>query len=327
MDSYPTHLDKGTSRRVAVLVFDGVTMLDVSGPAEVLSKAATFGAHYELTPVSPAGGEVRTSTGMVLAGTRRFDELHDLDLAIVAGSDDLPVGPIDEELSAAARGLCSRARVVASVCTGAFVLAAIGLLDGKRAATHWRHTATLARRHPRVDVHPDAIYVRDGDVLTSAGVSAGIDLALAVVEHDHGAETARQVARELVVFLQRPGGQSQFGAATQGPAPRSAPLRALQAAIVAEPTANHSLSSMAALAAMSPRQLSRLFHEQVGTTPVRWVESVRLETAQRLLLDGYSVTAAAEKSGLGSDETLRRVFSRRVGVAPSDYRQRFATTS
>jgi transcriptional regulator GlxA family with amidase domain len=315
------------ARRVAVLVFDGVTMLDVSGPAEVLSKASAFGAHYDLSLVSPTGGEVRTSTGMVLAGTRRVEDMRAVDLAIVAGSDDLPVGPIDEQLSAAARVLCSRASVVASVCTGAFVLAAIGLLDGKRAATHWRHTATLARRHPLVDVHPDAIHVRDGDVLTSAGVSAGIDLALAVVEHDHGAETARQVARELVVFLQRPGGQSQFGAATQGPAPRSAPVRALQAAIVAEPTASHSLSSMAALAAMSPRQLSRLFHAQVGTTPVRWVESVRLETAQRLLLDGHSVTAAAEKSGLGSDETLRRVFSRRVGIAPSDYRQRFATTS
>jgi transcriptional regulator GlxA family with amidase domain len=309
-----------------MLVFDGVTMLDVTGPAEVLSKARQFGAEYQLSLVSPAGGDVVTSTGMALAGTQRLGAVGSFDTVIIAGGDSLPWGLLDDELLDTARTLCGGAARVASVCTGAFILAALGDLDGRRATTHWRHAQRLAQGYPRIDVQPDAIFVIDGSVLTSAGVSAGIDLALALLEQDHGAELARQVARELVVFLQRPGGQSQFSTATRGPTPSSASVRALQADVVADPAKNHSLSSMAAAAAMSPRQLTRLFRDQVGTTPARWLESVRLEAAQRLLLDGHSVTSAAELSGLGSDETLRRVFGRHLGIAPSDYRQRFATS-
>jgi transcriptional regulator GlxA family with amidase domain len=215
---------------------------------------------------------------------------------------------------------------VASVCTGAFVLAEAGLLDGRRATTHWRRAADLARRFPRVRVEPDAIHVRDGRYVTSAGISAGIDLALALVEDDHGAGVAREVARELVVFLQRPGGQSQFSTALATPPARGDLLRTLVAAVLADPAADHSLPAMAAAAAVSPRHLARLFRAELGTTPARWVERVRLDRAQQLLLDGHSVTSAAELSGLGSDETLRRAFARHLGTTPTHYRRRFATT-
>ncbi|WP_425567613.1 GlxA family transcriptional regulator [Nonomuraea dietziae] len=176
------------------------------------------------------------------------------------------------------------------MCTGAFVLAEAGLLDGRRATTHWRHAATLASRYPAIEVEPDAIYVRSGEVLTSAGVSAGIDLSLAMVEQDMGAGLAREVARDLVVFLQRPGGQSQFSVASRTPRPRHDPLRGLLDQVAADPGADHSLQAMAARAGVSVRHLTRLFHERVGRTPAAYVESVRLEAAPvapRLGRDGH----------------------------------------
>lgn len=314
------------AHRVGILVFDGVTMLDVSGPAEVLDKAHQLGASYEVVLISPRGGDVVTSARLRLGPTVAAHEVGDLDTVIIAGADRLPVQVIEEELLAAARVVSARAKRVASVCTGAFVLAALGALDGRRATTHWRHTGRLARHYPQVLVQPDAIFVVDGHVVTSAGVSAGIDLALALVEQDEGAEVARKVAQELVVFLQRPGGQSQFSVAARTPVPLNTKLRTLLAAVVAEPGADHSLTRMAAAIPTSTRHLARLFQEEVGTTPARWVERTRLEAAQRLLLAGHSVTAAAELSGLGSDESLRRVFGRHLGITPTEYRQRFAST-
>ncbi len=218
------------------------------------------------------------------------------------------------------------ARRIASVCTGAFALAQAGVLDGRRATTHWRHTGVLARAHPKITVEPDAIYVRDGSVYTSAGVSAGIDLALALVEEDEGAHLAREVARDLVVFLQRPGGQSQFSVASRLPRPRHDPLRALLDDILADPAADHSLPAMATRVALSVRHLTRLFREHLDTTPAAFVETVRLEAAQSMLESGESVTGSARRSGLGSDESLRRVFLRHLGVSPSAYRARFRTS-
>jgi transcriptional regulator GlxA family with amidase domain len=226
----------------------------------------------------------------------------------------------------AVRDAAAGARRVASVCTGAFVLAELGLLDGRRAATHWRHASALARRYPRVLVEPDAIHVRDGRYVTSAGISAGIDLTLALVEEDHGAAVARSVARELVVFMQRPGGQSQFSAALAVPPARSDLLRSVIEGVLADPAADHGLAAMAARAAVSPRHLTRLFRSELGTTPGRWLERVRFDRAQQLLLEGHGVTAAAFGSGLGSDETLRRVFARQLGTTPSEFRARFGTT-
>lgn len=313
------------THRVGFVVFDGVTMLDVSGPAEVLHQARRLDHHYDLALISPRGGEVRTSTGMPLSGTVTAAEAGRINTVLVAGGDCLTEQPMDAELLATTRILAARATRVASVCTGAFVLAALGLLDGRRATTHWRHAGTLAHRHPRVRVEPDAIHVRDGRFITSAGISAGIDLTLALVEDDHGADTARRIARELVVFLQRPGGQSQFTTATPPPT-RNDLLRPLIHSVLADPAADHDLPSMARAAAVSPRHLTRLFHTELGTTPARWVERVRLGHAQQLLLDGHSVTSAARHSGFGSDETLRRVFVRHLGITPTAYRQRFATT-
>ncbi|GLX97225.1 helix-turn-helix domain-containing protein [Herbidospora sp. NBRC 101105] len=314
------------NHRVGFVVFDGVTLLDVSGPAEVLHQAGQAGHPYELVLVSASGGQVTTSTGLPLSGVVTAAEAGLVDTVLVAGGDLLAERPLDPGLLATARTLAAGATRVASVCTGAFVLAELGLLDGRRATTHWRHAGVLARRHPRVRVEPDAIHVRDGRFVTSAGISAGIDLTLALVEDDHGAEAARRIARELVVFLQRPGGQSQFTEATTPPGGHDV-LRVLIDSVLADPAADHGLPAMAAAAAVSTRHLTRLFHTELGTTPARWVERVRLEHAQRLLLEGHSVTAAARDSGLGSDETLRRVFDRHLGITPTAYRQRFATTT
>lgn len=312
--------------RVAFLAFEGVTLLDVSGPLEVLHQARRLGHAYTPLLVSPRGGDVTTASGLALAGTTAAADAGPVDTLVVAGADRLADESAGRELLAATASLAERASRVASVCSGAFVLAELGLLDGRRATTHWRHARTLARRYPLVRVEPDALHVRDGRYITSAGISAGIDLALALVEDDHGAEAAREAARELVVFMQRPGGQSQFSTALSTPPARSGLLRGLTASVLADPAADHSLPAMAAAAAVSTRHLTRLFQAELNTTPARWVERVRLDRARQLLLDGYGVTAAARHSGLGSDETLRRAFARHLGTTPTDYRSRFTTT-
>ncbi len=314
------------THRVGFVVFDGVTMLDVSGPSEVLHQAGRPAPPYELVLVSPRGGPVTTSIGPALTGAVRAADAGPIDTVVVAGGDRLARQPVEQELLDAVGALAERAKRVASVCTGAFVLAELGLLDGRRATTHWRHAEALVRRYPRVRVEPDAIHVRDGRYVTSAGISAGIDLALALVEEDHGADVARAVARELVVFMQRPGGQSQFSTALATPPARNEPLRSLIDFVLADPAADHSLPAMAARVALSPRHLTRVFRAELGTTPARWLERVRLDRAQQLLLEGHSVTSAAHGSGLGSDETLRRAFARHLGTTPSEYRARFATT-
>lgn len=314
------------THRVAVVVFDGVTMLDVSGPSEVLHQAGRLGHPYELVLVSPRGEQVTTSAGLGLTGTRAAAEAGPVDTVMVAGGDRLVEWPLEDGLLEAVRTLAGQTVRVTSVCTGAFVLAELGLLDGRRATTHWRHADVLARRYPRVRVESDAIHIHDGRYVTSAGISAGIDLTLALVEADHGADVARDIAREMVVFMQRPGGQSQFSTAIATPPARSDLLRSVMASVLADPAADHSLPSMAVSAAVSTRHLTRLFSAELGTTPARWVERVRLDRAQQLLLDGHSVTSAARHSGLGTDESLRRAFARHLGTTPTHYRQRFTST-
>jgi len=326
---------------VAFVVYDGVTLLDVSGPLEVLHQANRDGHRYETVLVSPRGGEVTTASGLTLAGTKTPDDVTQtdadaggriagrvgrIDTVVVAGADHLVDGVPDDVLAVTAELVAGVGRV-ASVCSGAFVLAALGLLDGRRATTHWRHAAVMARQYPKVAVEPDALHITDGRYVTSAGISAGIDLALALVEADYGADVARATARELVVFMQRPGGQSQFSTAMETPPARSGLLRTVTETVVADPAADHSLPSLAASAAVSPRHLTRLFRSEFRTTPSRWVERVRLDRAQQLLLDGHSITKAAQLSGLGSDETLRRAFARHLGTTPTEYRRRFQATN
>ncbi|MGW1677296.1 GlxA family transcriptional regulator [Saccharopolyspora sp. NPDC002376] len=314
------------THRVAIVVFDGVTALDVSGPSEVLHQATRLGRPYELVLVSPRGEQVVTTAGLRLAGAIAAADVESVDTVVVAGGDRLVDQPLGPDLLETVRMLAAQATRVASVCTGAFVLAELGLLDGRRATTHWRHAAALACRYPRVRAEPDAIHIRDDRYLTSAGISAGIDLALTLVEDDHGPDVAREIAREMVVFMQRPGGQSQFSTAIWTPPARSELLKDVIASVLADPAGEHSLPSMAAAAAVSTRHLTRLFNTELGTTPAKWVERVRLDRAQQLLLDGHSVTSAAHRSGLGSDESLRRAFARHLGTTPTHYRQRFAST-
>jgi transcriptional regulator GlxA family with amidase domain len=314
----------GEKRRVGILVFDGVKLLDVAGPSEVFSEANRFGADYEIVLYSPDGHEVASSTGLRINVDAAAEAgPPELELALVAGGDVFPSHPVSPELAEAARILAGRARRTASICTGAFILAAAGLLDGRRATTHWQHAKTLARAYPAIEVESDAIYVEDGPLLSSAGVTAGIDLALALVERDHGAELARDVARSLVVFLQRPGGQSQFSPSLRTALPRTSPLRLLCDTVVASPAGDYSMAALAAMANVSPRHLTRLFRDELGTTPAKYVELIRFDTAKSLLDSGHSVTDAALRSGFGSPETLRRAFIQHLGVSPRAYQQRF----
>ncbi|RDI50983.1 GlxA family transcriptional regulator [Nocardia mexicana] len=315
------------NRQVAVLAFEGVRLLDTTAVLEVFSTANTLGGRYEVTLCSPTGAPVTTASGTRLLVDTSYAALARPHTVIVPGGPGLPLAPAPPELVAAIDGLADPARRVASVCTGAFALAQAGLLTGRRATTHWRHAGRLARAYPAVTVEPDAIYVRDGAVLTSAGVSAGLDLALALVEEDEGASLAREVARDLVVFLQRPGGQSQFSVASRTLRPRRDGLRTVLDAVLADPAGDHSPTAMAARAAVSTRHLTRLFRDELATTPAAFVESARLEAAQAMLESGESVTAAARRSGLGSDESLRRAFLRHLGITPSAYRSRFRTTA
>lgn len=312
--------------RIGILVFDGMTMLDASGPAEVFNLADPARQHYDLVFISPAGGRVVSSSGMELGQTLSSDDAGEVDTLLVAGGALLPEGRINEELLSSVAALASGAQRVASVCTGAFVLAELGYLDGRRATTHWRHAHTLATRHPLVTVEPDVIHVRDGRYLTSAGISAGIDLALAMVEEDLGVEIARETARELVMFMHRPGGQTQFSTALSTPPAQNGALRTLMETVLANPAEEHTATSMAATVGVSVRHLNRMFQAAADTTPGRWLERVRVDSARALVLDGHSMTQVAQLSGFGSDETLRRAFARQLATTPSSFRDHFATS-
>lgn len=312
---------------VVIVVIDGVKLLDAVGPAEVFAEANRFGARYRLRFVSPDGNDVSTSVGTRFAVAASVDAITDVDTVLVAGGDGLVGRPIDPALVDAVKALSGRTRRLASICTGAFILATAGVLDGRRVTTHWRHTRLLANAFPKVHVEPDAIYVDDGTVFTSAGVSAGIDLALGLVERDHGSDLVREVARSLVVYLKRAGGQSQFSVLVESDPPPESALRRVIDAIAADPAATHSVTTLAAHAALSTRQLTRLFHAQLDTTPARYVELVRVDLAKAALDAGHSVGESARLAGFRSPETFRRVFLNHLGVSPKAYRDRFRTAS
>lgn len=311
---------------VVFVVFDGVKLLDISGPAEVFAEANTFGADYELGYVSVSGDPVHTSIGTRLEVQGAVDFDTPIDTLVVPGGDDLVGKPIPDGLVDAVRLLHPQARRTISICTGAFVLGSASVLSGRRATTHWRHAQVFSRSYPGVSVEPDALFVEDRGVYTSAGVSAGIDLALALVEQDHGAGLARDVARNLVLFMQRPGGQSQFSAPLKVKPVGSRPLREIIDHVSADPRQDHSVDSMGAMVGLGSRQVSRLFANELGTSPAKFVEQIRLEHAKTFLETGQSVTAAARAAGFGSAESMRRSFVARLHVSPSDYRARFSTT-
>ncbi|WP_406433672.1 DJ-1/PfpI family protein [Streptomyces sp. NBC_00631] len=312
---------------VTVLVFPGVRLLDVTGPIEVFSSANEFGGRYRVRTVSPDGADVVTSAGTGLRVDLAAEEVRDVsDVVVVPGGPEWPSLVKDDALLDAVRALDARSRRTASVCTGAFLLAAAGLLDGHAATTHWRFTDQLALRYPRVTVATDALFVRDGHIMTSAGVSSGIDLSLALVEEHLGADAARATAKDMVVFMQRPGGQSQLSVRTHTPRPRQEILRRVLDAVAEDPSAPHTVAAMARLAGVSPRHMTRLFHEETAMSPARYVERIRMEAAQAVLEGSDDPMATvARRTGFGSPESLRRAFTRNLGITPGAYRARFRT--
>jgi transcriptional regulator GlxA family with amidase domain len=314
-------------RRVVFLVFPGVQALDLVGPMEVFHGASQMvGGAYSLEIVAGGSQPVTASSGLLIQPTVDFAHCSGpIDTLLVAGG--LPgarAAEHDEELISWLRLAAGRSRRVGSVCNGALLLARAGVLDGRRATTHWAACEELGRRYPQIAVEGDPIFVRDGRVWTSAGVTAGMDLALALVEDDLGRSVALEIARWLVLFLQRPGGQSQFSAQLAAQRAERRPLRELQAWITDNVAADLRVEVLAERACMSPRHFARAFRHEVGVTPAAYVEMARVEIARQALLDtDASIDAVATRCGFGTPETMRRAFHRRLGVGPADYRARF----
>ncbi|MFH9040297.1 GlxA family transcriptional regulator [Streptomyces sp. NPDC017966] len=310
-------------RTVLVVLFDQVQSLDVTGPVEVFAGAEqhTPGT-YRLRTASLDGAPVRTTSGLTVVPDGALADAPEPHTLLVPGGRG--TRRPDPRLTDWLRRHAPRAERLVSVCTGAALLAGAGLLDGRRATTHWAYCDTLARNHPAVEVDPDPIYVRDGHVATSAGVTSGIDLALALVEEDLGRQVALTVARHLVVFLRRPGNQAQFSAQLAAQTARREPLREVQQWITEHPDADLSVEALAARAALSPRHFARAFRTETGMTPGRYVDRVRLEHARRLLEDtGDGVEEISRASGYGTSEAMRRAFVRTLGASPAEYRRRF----
>jgi len=315
--------------RIAILAFPRFQLLDVAGPADVFAEAARQLGQpraYQVQVLSASAGPLRSSSGLRMAvdatvATHRGA----IDTLLVAGSPDLNDMASDAPLQDWLRRRARTVRRYGSVCTGAFVLAASGLLDGKRVATHWNSAARLAAGYPEACVEADAIYVKDGRLFTSAGVTAGMDLALAMVEEDHGRELALRVARELVMFLKRPGGQSQFSAHLAAQTAERSSVRELQDHILANLKGDLSVPALAAHAGMSERSFARTFRSEAGTTPAEFVENARIDAARRLAEESdLPAKRLADAVGYASVDGFRRAFTRRLGVGLVEYRRRFA---
>ncbi|MCP4434834.1 MAG: GlxA family transcriptional regulator [Actinomycetia bacterium] len=320
-----------TSKRVVIVVFEQLQLLDLAGPVEVLSLAGFIDARaaYEHVLASPDGRGVTSSSGVRLAvDTSLADEVASrapLHTLVVVGGPGTEMAAADPAVTEAVAELAARASRVASVCTGAMVLAAAGLLDGRTVTTHWAMCDTLARRHPGLDVDDDKIFVQHDDVWTSAGVTAGIDLTLALVAEDHGDHLAQEIAGWLVVFSRRPGGQSQFSATLQAQSVQSPAFAELLAWLPGNLDADLGVAALAERCHMSPRTFARNFGREVGTTPAAHIERLRVETARTLLATSdLGIDTIARRVGYRRVETLHRAFRRTVGTTPDRYRQHFS---
>ncbi|HEY8046525.1 MAG TPA: helix-turn-helix domain-containing protein [Streptosporangiaceae bacterium] len=315
-------------RRTVFVIFDGFQPLDLAGPHEVFSYAAGLGGGYACEVVAPRAGLVRSASGLpVQAAGLQDNGPGGVDTLVIAGGTGVDQACHDELLVGWIAAAGAAARRVTSVCSGVFLLAAAGLVTGCRVTTHWGRAGQLARQHPELHVDCDPIFIRDGRVWTSAGVTAGMDLSLALIEEDLGRDIAHKVAQEMVMFLRRPGSQSQFSVPLWSAQPRTGPIRAAVAAIHADPGARNGLGDLAGHAGLSPRHLQRRFTAEVGTPPAAYVERVRIEAAQRALTGTDDpVETIARRCGFGTAETLRRAFHRQAGIAPADYRTRFRST-
>ncbi|GGX91536.1 AraC family transcriptional regulator [Litchfieldella qijiaojingensis] len=323
------------SRTIALLAYPDCQLLDVSGPWQVFASANQLSGHtpYRLHLVAERVGPVTTNGGLPLLADlawQELDSLAPLDTLLIAGGSGVAMQCQNPALLQILRYQSKAVRRLGSVCTGAFLLAAAGLLDGRRATTHWRHCERLAKDYPGVEVLADALYLESSGLYTSAGVTAGIDLALSLLEADQGSELAGQVARELVMFLHRPGGQSQFSEVLAQQQRASGSLRRLLDRLHADPAKPYRLEDMADYIAVSPRHLSRLFRRQLNTTPGTYLTRLRLEQARLTLVGSAqppSLERLARRWQLGGAEQLRRLFQRYYGVSPTIYRQRFGHRS
>lgn len=317
-------------RTIVLVAFDRLQLLDLAGPIEVFDAAERVagGGIYDTIVVTPDGARVRSTSRVEIGGDGSLaDAPPSFDTLVVVGGRGTRSLLGDEPFLSRVRELASRADRVTSVCTGALVLGAAGLLDGHRATTHWDSCAELAGLSDQIEVLPDQIYVHDRDRWTSAGVTAGIDLALALVEADHGPELAHEVAGWLVVFARRPGGQAQFSIQLQAQAARSPAIAEVQRWLPDHLDADLTVERLAERAGMSPRTFARTFRAETGTTPAAHVEELRVEGARRLLeTTDLTIAAIARSVGLKHAETLHRAFVRRVGTTPDRYRQHFSRT-
>jgi len=322
------------NRRITLLAFEDVQALDVVGPLEVFAQANRFAAEcgaagmpaYEIEIVAAHAGALRTSAGFSLVAARGLAEHPGgINTLLVAGGAGVHRAAADPQILAWLRAQAPHCRRVGSICTGTFVLAAAGLLDGRRATTHWRSCALFAERHPQVRLEPDAIAVRDGNVYSSAGVTAGMDLALALVEEDGGRHLPLAIARNLVLYLRRSGGQSQYSAHLAGAAARTPPIQAVQGWILANLTQPITVPALAERAGMSPRNFARVFAADLGLPPGQFVERARVDQARRLLCaEDTAIEGVAGRAGFPTAEAMRRAFLRHLGVTPRDYRARFS---
>ncbi len=322
------------TRRILFLASPGAQILDLVGPYQVFARAAEIAARtaprgtpplYALEAVSTTAGLLPTSCGLSLRPHRTFREVRGgVDTLLVAGGGDFQQGRESAAVVLWLRRLAPRLRRIGSICTGAFLLARAGLLDGRRSTTHWKFSGLLARRFPAVKVERDPIFVRDGRVYTSAGITAGMDLALALVEEDAGPALALAVARELVLYLRRPGGQAQFSAALAMQASDREPFRDLGAWVLEHLTTPLTVDALAAQAGMSPRNFTRACRRETGVTPAKFVESLRLEAARRRLQQSRaSLDEIAAACGFRNADAMRTTFRRALRVSPREYRRRF----
>ena len=324
---------RGLPRKVAMVIYPDVLLLDATGPVQVFSSAneevaRRFGGDtvaYQVEMLGPHEGPVKTAAGVLLVADRSFAEARDaFDTVLIAGGSGVLKMIYDTSVTGWVCDISRQCRRIGSVCTGAFLLAAAGLLDGRRATTHWVHLEDFAERFPKVDVEPDAIFVQDGHTYTAAGVSAGMDLALALVEEDWGRDVALAVARRLVLFLKRPGGQSQFSSHLRAQTAERDRISDLQSWILENLAGDLTVAALADRAAMSPRNFARAFLAETGMTPAKYVETARLEAARRRLEDAQpSVDIVAAACGFGNAERMRRAFHRHLRISPSEYRDRF----
>lgn len=314
-----------------IVAFPGVELLDVSGPASVFTTASALvkpgQAGYRVALAAAQPGPVQTQGGLLLHATVGLDSVREpVDTLVVPGGFVTMPPEALPELTPHLRRLAASSRRVASVCTGTFLLARAGLLDGKRATTHWMGSEELRRQHPRCEVAADRIFIRDGRVWTSAGVTSGMDLALALLEEDLGREMARTVARMLVMYLHRPGGQSQFSVPLSSQWASREPVREVQEWLPEHLGEELSVEALAHRAAMSPRNFARAFRAQVGVTPAKYIERLRVEAARASLESTrQTIKEIATEVGFGTLETMHRVFKRALGVTPAEYRHRFSS--